>query len=667
MEPRTDSPAAGGISSRKYTIRSNFGHARQPRSRKNRPCDACRRRKTACVIPDKPPCLFCSSRGLVCRSSAALTAAAEPRGATTPEDSPLSNGPDSSEAVPSPASTEPRSANEGSTPAAAAASHDDLVRTPVPEDVQATASFEMSAQDPPENPVHALEDLRERTSHSMGLASEQDAYFLDSFRSLLLSEEDEVDAAYVQVYDGGSQPHHHPVHFLLLLNGFPDHTNHAMQEASNAIETIVYPHGPALVRLYFKYVHPAYPVVSKVRFLRQYAVAKLELPASLRGSVYALASVFWNRDPSLKGPCPFEQHEVFVHCHTTIRRELEAPNLYKLQACLLLSHLMPPGIDSVETPSTWVLASQSTACAQMIGLHQDPGSWTIALWEKRLRKKLWWAAYAADCWSAVCHGNPPHIGAETFDTLPLTLDDLRFDEDVPEDLRYMVDPESVAFEVSDGARFLEMVNISRNLRTILDSSFQVKRNISNPESRNLLAILHGKLKDWPSLIPKCLAVGPETPRNGPLHLAFHATQVLLFRGLMSPATREAKATPGSNLRQWLTIALAQFTVFTTFMSDITEEELSGFWVRHARSQLILCGNFLIYLFLLASEPHDIEVAYRLLENFHQSLQRLGSTEHVAARLLLRPTMLRIDSFFIQATELIKQGRMGVEVSPVITS
>ncbi|UZP34344.1 hypothetical protein NXS19_002160 [Fusarium pseudograminearum] len=53
---------------RKFSIRSNFGKARQPRSRKNRPCDACRRRKTACVITSEPPCLFCKSRGLVCQS-----------------------------------------------------------------------------------------------------------------------------------------------------------------------------------------------------------------------------------------------------------------------------------------------------------------------------------------------------------------------------------------------------------------------------------------------------------------------------------------------------------------------------------------------------------------------------------------------------------------------
>lgn len=83
----------------------------------------------------------------------------------------------------------------------------------------------------------------------------------------------------------------------------------------------------------------------------------------------------------------------------------------------------------------------------------------------------------------------------------------------------------------------------------------------------------------------------------------------------------------------------------------------------ARSQLILCGNFLIYLFLLATEPRDVEAAYRLLERFHQSLQRLGATEDIAAKVLLRPVILRIESFFIQATELIKTGRT-VE-SPVL--
>lgn len=41
---------------RKFKVQSEFGNARQWRSRKNRPCDVCRKRKTVCVITSEPPC-----------------------------------------------------------------------------------------------------------------------------------------------------------------------------------------------------------------------------------------------------------------------------------------------------------------------------------------------------------------------------------------------------------------------------------------------------------------------------------------------------------------------------------------------------------------------------------------------------------------------------------
>jgi hypothetical protein len=48
---------------------------------------------------------------------------------------------------------------------------------------------------------------------------------------------------------------------------------------------------------------------------------------------------------------------------------------------------------------------------------------------------------------------------------------------------------------------------------------------------------------------------------------------------MYPATRASKVTPGSNLQRWLSTALAEFELFTTFMAYITEEELTSFWGR----------------------------------------------------------------------------------------
>ncbi|RSL74692.1 hypothetical protein CEP51_011486 [Fusarium floridanum] len=664
--PGTDAPDRGAGAGtlappRKFTIRSKFGQARKPRSRKNRPCDACRRRKTACVITSEPPCLFCKSRGLVCQSLSDPEAMSMAPRANTQSVPPSSSSP----ASPSISAISPSAASESNPQRAesAAVVHDGLVRQsgpgPVGQESVASAGVDSPMQDPADEIVHTLEDEPDKTTHAMGLAAEQDPYFLDAFRSLLLSEREGIDASFVQVYPGGQDPDDHPIHFLLLQDEFPAHKNQAKQAASDAIESFVWPHGPALVRLYFRHVHSAFPVISKGRFLRQYLTAKLDIPSSLRGAVYALACVFWRKDPSLEGPCPFQQHDLINHAQESLRRELESPNLWRLQASLLLMHMVPPDIDSVETPYTWIMAAQATAAAQMIGLHQDPAKWSIAPWEKKLRRKLWWATYFTDCWSAVCHGNPPHIAADTFTTPPPDLEDLRSDEDLPLDLHHMVDPCNTSFRVPDGVRFLEMINIARDTRVILDCSCGVRATV---QTRTQLIPIREKLREWPSLMPSCLAVGPNTS-NGPLHLSYYATHVLLFRGLMYPATKAAKATPGSNLRRWLSTALAEFDNFTAFMAYITDNELTSFWGRHARSQLILCGNFLIYLFLLATEPRDVEAAYRLLEKFHLSLQRLGATEDIAAKVLLRPVILRIESFFIQATELIKTGRT-VE-SPVL--
>lgn len=362
----------------------------------------------------------------------------------------------------------------------AAVVHQNLVyhASPSAEDVERQQSTD--AQSPPlkspmlGRPAHSLEDIVGRTAYHMGPTSEQDTFLLDAFRYGILSERYNLDANIVQVHPGSSLPDDRPIHFLCLEIGHPDHVHRARQAASDAIEAKVWPYGENLVRLYFRHVHPVLPIVSKVRFLRRYHADKKSVPACLRGALYALASVFWKFDMAIRGtPCPFQQHELVGHAHSALRREIENPNLFILQACLLLIHVTPPAIDSMEAPTTWTLAAQATACAQVIGLHQDPGQWDIELLEKKLRRKLWWATFVTDCWSSICHGSPPHISASSFNTCPLTIDDVRADEDVPEELRHLVEPPDAGFEVSAGARLMEMVSIARHLRTVLDCSLLV--------------------------------------------------------------------------------------------------------------------------------------------------------------------------------------------------
>ncbi|KAF3056693.1 Transcriptional activator protein [Trichoderma lentiforme] len=680
---------------RKFVIKSTFGNPRRPRSRKNRPCDACRKRKTACVIATDPPS---NDAQAIQRPAILQDGAQEDEPETVQQQQlqpptsnrgssfnvtapPITNrvlpSPGRQEAVPyylSPALYDQPDSFLPQCSDPAILVHQNFVHSPVTSstaDTEAVRTILLRDQAILNNTTNTLEDIPGRCAYFLGRPSEQDGFLLDSFKYGILRDNFSLSAniAQVQSYSTSSSlTEQSPIHFLLLRIEHLDHVKRDKQQVSDAIESKVWPFGDHLVRLFFRHVHPAFPIVSKVRFLSRYHADKKSIPACLRGAIYALASVFWDRDYTLKDTSmPFVQHELTDYAHQVLRREMENPNLFILQACLLLQHVTPPAMDTLEAPTTWTSSAQATACAQMIGLHVEPGDWNINATERHLRRKLWWATFYADCWSAMCHGNPSHIASKSYTTTPLTMEDMRWDEDVPDDVQYLVEREDRRFQVSTGARFLEMVDVARSLRTVLDCSYQVNDN-SQARGNNLaqaetdILAVEARLKEWASLIPSCLDLKKEAQDrrsvasyNCPLHLSFYTTQVLLYRALMHPSTREAKLKASSNLRKWFPEALLAFDGFVQFISHLDKSNMVGFWGRYARSQFVLCGNFLVFLFLVASERGDIEHAYSLLETFHQAMNGLWDVSNEEVTALLRAAKDRIDSFFSQAAQVIRRG------------
>ncbi|KAJ9136610.1 Fungal specific transcription factor domain-containing protein [Pleurostoma richardsiae] len=657
---------------RKFRIQSEFGRARQWRSRKSRPCDACRRRKTACIIDTRPPCRFCRGKGLDCR---ATSDSEHPKPAehreppAVVETSAVDEQPlPEIELVPAVNPAQPAVGLTGAPSPPWTIVNDDaleiqqIVTSPdeavvaLPINTQSRARTRRAA-------LYTLEDGVNLTAHSMGLSGEQDTELLASFRSAVMNEVNRVDADIIQVCPGDLTGNRPPVHFSMLHDEFAPLDNVAKQAASNRIEAAVDGHADGLVRLYFKHVHPVYPVLSKTRFLRAYSDDKTAIPASVRGAVYGLASNFWRQDPEMSQTLGFNQHELFEDALGSLQREFHGPNLWTLQACLLLIHENPAENATIESPRVWTLSSQAVACAQMIGLHRDPAEWNIAPWEKCMRRKLWWATFAADVWSSVCHGNPPHIYRESFTTASLTMEDMAFDEDVPLELRHLIDESSTGLDISASARFYEGIAVSRVVHELLLSSYtdvRYEESMQDPLVReNTLLGLRTKLHNWESLLPRCVTMNSALPaphlNNAPVHLSFYSAVALLFRALMSPVTKAAKRDPTSNLRRYFNAAVKDFAPFTDFMNEISPECLHAFWGLHARSQLILCGNFLIYLFLLAPDPEQVQDTFQLLGRFHDSLQRLSAVADKVAINLLRPVALRIDSFFTQAAQIMRTG------------
>jgi hypothetical protein len=318
-------------------------------------------------------------------------------------------------------------------------------------------------------PILTFQDSDRRTAHSIGLAGEQDTNLLASLRSIVVNEHNVVDAGVIQVFPGDLTCGDPPVHFNIVTDDLPQQDKVTISIASDAIEELVGSHGPRLVSFYFNHVHPVNCVVSKGRFLRAYQTNKLSIRASLRGVIYGLGAMFWNRDPDSSGPLLLDLHALFQQAHYALHTENHAPNIWTLQACMLLLHERPGDNFTIETPRTWILSAQAVASAQMLGLHRDPKLWNIAPWEKHVRRKLWWATYMSDVWTSVCHGNPPHISNDSFTTSPMGIEELIMEDDVEEDLQDLGDRTSVSDNIASSARFVEAVKLSRILHELLDS------------------------------------------------------------------------------------------------------------------------------------------------------------------------------------------------------
>jgi Fungal specific transcription factor domain len=65
------------------------------------------------------------------------------------------------------------------------------------------------------------------------------------------------------------------------------------------VKALVHPHDPTLIRLYFRIVHPSFPILHKNVFLEKYNRTYHEITPHLLAAVYALAVCWWSYDPDL--------------------------------------------------------------------------------------------------------------------------------------------------------------------------------------------------------------------------------------------------------------------------------------------------------------------------------------------------------------------------------
>lgn len=269
-------------------------------------------------------------------------------------------------------------------------------------------------------------------------------------------------------------------------------------EDLDAIESVVAPYGQQLVNLYFRIVHPSFPILHKRVFLEKYSRTHREFSPPLLAAVYILALNWWSYSSHLAHLPKPDVKLLEQLALKTIGNVIQRPKLSTVQAGLLL--LQRPDSDS------WSLTAQLMVVGHGLGLHLDCSSWKIPQWEQGLRRRLAWGLYMQDKWGSLIYGRPSQIHDDDWAVKSVSEQD--FPENATDE-----DEEEGSTEVRKGMiLFTQMIALTRILSEILDTFYTLRamQEVENEGRNGTQLILEKakpvqiKLREWFTTLPECL-------------------------------------------------------------------------------------------------------------------------------------------------------------------
>lgn len=140
-------------------------------------------------------------------------------------------------------------------------------------------------------------------------------------------------------------------------------------EDLDAIENTVALHGKVLIDLYFRIIHPSFPILHKKVYHEKYERSHREFSPALLAAVYGLEMTYWTYSPELSYSSIPNVTLLEKLALKAINYAVHRPKLSTVEAGLLLLHK--------SSSASWPLTAQMVAVGQDLGLHRDCSKWDI--------------------------------------------------------------------------------------------------------------------------------------------------------------------------------------------------------------------------------------------------------------------------------------------------
>jgi hypothetical protein len=257
-----------------------------------------------------------------------------------------------------------------------------------------------------------------------------------------------------------------------------------------------------------------------------------------------------------------------------------------------------------------------------LGLHLDATNWRIPPWERGLRKRLAWALFMQDTWSALIYGRPPHISLTNWGVQPVVSSD--FPENAADE-----DEEDGSTEVEKGRTlFSAMIALSKMLSEVLENLYSLQTELDIKHSYDpTKAVLDRakpiqvKLKAWWADMPDSLRMDStkigKLSSVGYLHLAYFATEITLHRRILRSLSNN---TDPYLIQICRSAAKARLISAMDFFNRLKPEHLQSFWYFASKFNFALIGTFAGLCFVSSVSQEEAEFYQRRLQEYRWTLR-----------------------------------------------
>lgn len=278
-----------------------------------------------------------------------------------------------------------------------------------------------------------------------------------------------------------------------------------------------------------------------------------------------------------------------------IQNAYHRPKLSSVEATLLLLQCKPEDPLNPDHTWTWGYTGQVVAVGEALGLHLDASNWAIPQWERSLRKRLSWAVFMQDKWTALAYGRPSHIHEDDWAVSDVSYNDFVTSENV--DLPAGDETEASTDSETGNAEFVNMVNLTKVVDQILVKFLNLK-NCTRQDTVELynegLPILES-LASWHAGLAPSLSMEVQSMRrlcsNGYLHLSYYGAVVSLLRRLIRSTALAPICTDIFVLNQTRQLAHETAAAAMKFVSSLRADQLEAFWYFNTPFVFSLIGSF----------------------------------------------------------------------------